>query len=45
LKKYNFNFNKKSQKKPEENSHIKEKFFLDVDKEFDQDISDAEIKK
>jgi hypothetical protein len=45
LNKYNFNFNKKSENKSEKNSHIKEKFFLDVDKEFDQGISDAEVEK
>lgn len=37
-KKNNFNSEKKS-------SHIKEKFFLDLDKKFDEEISDAEIKK
>ena len=45
FKKYDFNFNKRSKNNSEKNSHIKEKFFLDVDKEFDQNISDAEIKK
>lgn len=43
---FNRKNNFKSEKKSSENSsHVKEKFFLDVDKEFDQDISDAEIKK
>lgn len=43
--KNNFYHTKKSENNSKNNFHIKEKFFLYVDKEFDQDISDAEIRK
>jgi len=44
--KYNFHWRKKSDNWKENSSHVKEKFFIDLDKKYDEEeISDAEIKK